>query len=419
MFGYLPAASFLLWPFTVWLPRPMGLIAFALANGAAAVGAAWILFRWWFANSAGVEGGRPSGISKLALFGWPLFVLGAHFQNVLQGNQLTIILLFLCASGLTLIQMKRSWSGGFLLGVATCLKVTPGILLVFLLFKRRWSAVGGMVLAVLMLDIIPSAAFFGIDGALREHQAWRQRVEAYSNRRFIEDPWLRVMHHGHEHNTSLSVVLTRWLREQPGSGRHVVVRGHPSREELGGIRATMMPGDHLSIDPMPISGERYSVSYHEAETRRSLPRTSMAKWSADRVYILWLLIEATVLIIAVLMTLRSSGSANSPEAWQSQAALWLLVSMWSSPMLRDYYLPLALPAAVVAWRAILACRSSNQLGAASITSIAALVTCFISVLCLASDTAEWYGVHFLALATLTMAIISICRQSERLDCPAQ
>lgn len=181
----------------------------------------------------------------------------------------------------------------------------------------------------------------------------------------------------------------------------------------------MMPGDHLSIDPMPISGERYSVSYHEAETRRSLPRTSMAKWSADRVYILWLLIEATVLIIAVLMTLRSSGSANSPEAWQSQAALWLLVSMWPSPMLRDYYLPLALPAAVVAWRAVLACRSSNQLGATSITSIAALVTCFISVLCLASDTAEWYGVHFLALATLTMAIISIRRQSERLACPAQ
>ena len=87
MFGYLPAASFLLWPFTVWLPRPMGLIAFALTNGAATVGAAWILFRWWSFDSAGAEGGRPLGTSKLALFGWPLFVLGAHFQNVLQGNQ--------------------------------------------------------------------------------------------------------------------------------------------------------------------------------------------------------------------------------------------------------------------------------------------------------------------------------------------
>lgn len=419
MFGYLPAASFLLWPFTVWLPRPMGLIAFVLINGAAAVGAAWILFRWWFVDSAGVEDGRPSGISKLALIGWPLFVLGAHFQNVLQGNQLTIVLLFLCVAGLTLIQLKRSWSGGFMLGVATCLKVTPGILLVFLLLKRRWSAVGGMVLAFLLLDVVSSAAHFGINGAIHEHKAWLQRVGWYSNRRFVEDPWLRVMHHGHEHNTSLSVVLTRWLREQPGTGRHIVIRGNPSDEELRKIRAAMVRGDHLSIDPMPTSGERYSVSFHEADARRSLPRSSIANWSGERVYILWMLIEATVLMIAVLITLRSRGPAGSPEAWQSQAALWLLVSMWPSPMLRDYYLPLALPAAVIAWRTVLACRSSEKIGAASVTAIAALVTCFVSVLCLASDTAEWYGVHFFALAALTMATMLICRRSGRVDYRAQ
>jgi 4-hydroxybenzoate polyprenyltransferase len=87
-------------------------------------------------------------------------------------------------------------------------------------------------------------------------------------------------------------------------------------------------------------------------------------------------------------------------------------------MLRDYYLPLALPAAVIAWRTVLACRSSEKIGAASVTAIAGLVTCFVSVLCLASDIAEWYGVHFFALATLTMATMSICRQSERLDHPA-
>ena len=419
MFGYLPAASFLLWPFTVWLPRPMGLMAFALTNGAAAVGAAWILFRWWSVDSAGAEGGRPSGTSKLALFGWPLFLLGAHFQNVLQGNQPTIILLFLCIAGLTLIQLKRNWTGGFLLGVATCLKVTPGILLVFMLLKRRWSAAAGMVLTMVMLDIVPSATLFGIDGAIREHKAWLQRVEWYSNRRFIEDPWLRVMHHGHEHNTSLSVVLTRWLREQPGTGRHIVVRGDPSDEELKVIRSAMLPGDHLSIDPMPTSGDRDAVSYHEAEARRRLPRNSIANWSADRVYILWLLIEAAVSAFAVLITLGSRGPAESPEAWQSQAGLWLLVSMWPSPMLRDYYLPLSLPAAVIVWRTVLACRSSEKLGAATFTSIAALVSCFVSVLCLASDIAEWYGVHFFALATLTMATMSICRQPERLDRPAQ
>ncbi|OWY70102.1 hypothetical protein B7486_17520 [cyanobacterium TDX16] len=67
-----------------------------------------------------------------------------------------------------------------------------------------------MVLAVVLPDIVPSATLLGIDEA---------------------------------------------LRKQSGAGRHVVARGDPSDGELRGIRAVMLPGDQLSIDQMPTSGQ--------------------------------------------------------------------------------------------------------------------------------------------------------------------
>ena len=413
MFGYLPGASFLLWPFTVWLPKPVGLIAFVALNGAAAVAATWLLFRYWFQAN---DEARPTP-PRIALFGWPLFVLGAHFQNVLQGNQLTIFLLFLCVCGLTFIQKARPVFGGFLLGVAGCLKVTPALLVVFLLLKRRWLAVLGMVLAFLLIDVIPSIAFFGFGGAVREHRAWLDRVGWYSNRRFIEDPWLRVMHHGHEHNTSLAVVLTRWLREQPGDGRHVVVRSDPPVDALKRIRAELRAGDHLSIDPMPEPGGSWSVSYHDAATREMLPRFSVASWSANRVWLLWLMIEVIIVATAIWRTAIELPGNTPATKWQCDAALWLLISLWPSPMLRDYYLPLALPAAIVVWRTLLDLSPAARRSPSAIAAAISLVLCFVSVLSLASDFAEWYGIHLAALAGLTLATLWCSRTFVQITSP--
>lgn len=424
MFGYLPAANFLLWPMTVWLPRQLGLITFVAMNGAATIATVWILYRYWFNPPAPGEHASRQASNRLALFGWALFVLGAHFQNVLQGNQLTILLLFLCVAGFALIERSKPWLGGFLIGVAACLKVTPAILFLFLLLKRRWAAAVAMALAFITVDIVPSVVFFGPAQAIQEHKAWLDRVDWYANERFIEDPWLRVMHHGHEHNSSLAVVLTRWLREQPGDGKHIVVRGHPPMEELERIRSTMQPGDHLSIDPMPDPERSWSVNYHEPLTRASLPRSSIASWSPRQVWLLWLLIECLVMGTTVWVTLRSNRNSDVPSQWQCLCALWLLVSLWPSPMLRDYYLPLALPAAVVVWRTILNYRLAKRRTLVGLAA-ASMLICFVSVLCLASRAAEWYGIHFAAIAGLTAAIILCCvtgqseTKSPPVACPTE
>jgi len=249
MFAYLPAAYFFLWPFTVALPHPIGLIAFVAVNASAAVISIWLVRRYWFGPDA-QRGARR--------FVWPLLLAIAHFQHVLQANQFTLMILALCVGGLALVMQRRDAAGGFLLGIAACLKVTPICFAALFLLRRQWNALAGMVLALVVCNLVPSLLVFGADGAVREHAAWLRRVDAYANRRFIEDPWLRVAKH--RANCSLAVVLSRWLRQPPDATTQVVLRGDDVPPGVvAATRAALRPDEHLSLDPMPERDRPWSI----------------------------------------------------------------------------------------------------------------------------------------------------------------
>ncbi|HKQ49083.1 MAG TPA: glycosyltransferase family 87 protein [Phycisphaerae bacterium] len=415
MFGYLPGAFLALMPFTVWAPRWLGVSLFVTANTLAAVGTAWLLYRWWWVQPAR-EAGRPT---DGRLFVWPLFLMVAHFQHVLQGNQLTIGVLFLCVTGLTLVLQRRELTGGVLVGLAGCLKVTPFFLLVFFALQRRWRAVWGLMLAILLFDVLPSCMFFGIDGAVREHSNWIRRVEWYSNHRFIEDPWLRIGRHGHEHNCSLAVVLTRWLRAAPTGDHQVVVFGDAPAAEIEAARAKLRSGEHLTVDPMPRDASPWSIGRYTHSDRSKIPRFHAANWSAPIVWGIWIVLEALVIGGILIATAVSRRGPPNSASFTAQAALWLILMLWPSPMVRDYYLALALPACVVTWRAVLARSSQGPMTIGTRLAATAVFGSYVSVLCLSWDAANWYGVHLLTLVGLGMASVwagcnpeSVCRNTS-------
>lgn len=395
MFGYLPSAFFALMPLTVWMSRGLGVPVFVIANTLAAVGTAWLLYRWWFVAPAGSRIDRR-------LFVWPLFLMVAHFQHVLQGNQLTIWVLFLCVTGLTLVMRRREMAGGLLVGMAGCLKVTPLAMIAFFALRRQWRAVSGMMLAVIVFDILPSLAFFGVDGAIREHANWLRRVEWYSNSRFIEDPWLRITRHGHDHNCSLAVVLTRWLRASPQGNQQVVLYGDPPLSVIEEARAKLAPDEHLTIDPMPESAAPWSIGRYSHTDRSRIPRFHAADLSAGTVRAIWLALEALAIGGIVMATVFPRRRADDSSSFTAQAAIWLILMLWPSPMVRDYYLALALPAAVVAWRAVLA-RSLHGTTTGARLALTAVFGSYVSVVCLSWDAANWYGVHLLTLSALGAA----------------
>ena len=409
MFGYLPGAFIALMPVTVWSPRWLGVSLFVTVNTLAAVGTAWLLYRWWFVRPAR-ESNRPV---DGRLFVWPLFLMVAHFQHVLQGNQLTIGVLFLCVTGLTLVVQRRETAGGLLVGLAGCLKVTPFALVIFFVLRRQWRAVSGMLLALILFDLVPSCAFFGVGGAVREHAHWLRRIEWYSNRRFIEDPWLRIGRHGHEHNCSLAVVLTRWLRAAPAGDNQVVIFGDAPAAEVEMIRARLRQDEHMTVDPMPSDKSSWSIGRYTHSDRTKIPRFHVADWSSPVVWGIWIGLEAFAIGGIMIATLLSRRRPPDSASFTAQAAIWLVLMLWPSPMVRDYYLALALPACVVAWRTVLEKYSQGPLSTGARLAALAVFGSYVSVLCLSWDAANWFGVHLLTLITLGISAAWAWRVAAR------
>lgn len=407
MFGYLPTTFMVLWPFTVWLPAPAGLFAFVGLNAAACLGSLLLLRRHWFA-------GRASRLSNATLFVWPLFLYVAHLQHPLQANQFTLWVLALCLAGLTALMKRRQWTGGFLLGAAGCLKVTPFLFIVYLVLKRQWRAVAGMVLAVVICDIAPAVVFFGPGGAIREHRNWLQRADWYSNRRFIEDPNLRVTRHGN--NCSLAIVLSRWLRAPAHGDQQVVLRGDPPAHVIEATRAALTPTEFLTLDPMPPAAGSWSIERHDLSNRANFPRFHIADLSPAAVRAIWAIILAAVFAAVCWRTARRPTPPGT-TAWHAEASVWMLLMFLPSPMMRDYYLALALPAYVVLWRAALEVPVDSTTRRRRGFLIAAIAVAYLSVLGLASHAANWYGIHLLTTAVLLWATAGVWLDGVRADGP--
>lgn len=71
-----------------------------------------------------------------------LFLLTTLFfplQNTIHGGQTNVFLLFLVTAALYLFQQKRDLPAGIILGIATILKISPFLLLIYFLLKRQWK----------------------------------------------------------------------------------------------------------------------------------------------------------------------------------------------------------------------------------------------------------------------------------------
>ena len=385
MFGYLPTTTFALWPFTAWLPQPLGLILYVGTNVAAAVLSILIVYRWWF----------PKELSAQS-FVWPVLLVCANLQHALQSNQLTLWTLLLCVAGLTLVGRGRDFLGGVFLGLAALIKIMPGLLVAYLVFRRRWRALVGVGFAVVAFDLLPSLVFFGWQGTVDEHRAWLRRAEWHSNRRLIADPLLRVHRHGT--NASLAAVLARWLRAVPDATQQVILYGNPPAEVVAQYRATLAPNECLSLDPMPPhestwAEKRVDISW--------VPRFRLANLPANAVWWLWASPLALGLVVLAWFTWRTR---DDPTDWVPVSALWMLAMFWPSPMTRHYYLAWAFPALVVVWSALVAERSARRRWSpGAILATVALLAWVVGVAGLGSKLLRWYGLHLAVLALLTAA----------------
>ena len=417
MFGYLPAATFVLWPFTVWLPDATGTVAFVALNTLAAIVSIWIINRYWL--------GKATAHGTIAL---AALLAAGNLAHAISANQLTVLTLVLLVTGLAMIHHRREWVGGLTLGGAILIKTLPVLLLGYLVIARKWRALGGVALAVVLLDMAPSVAVFGVRGAIDEHRAWVRRASWHSNWHQIRQPFLRV--HRHSSNTSYSAALTRWLRKPPEAMRQVIVYGDPPAEVVAAYQRESAPDELLTLDPMP--PETGAWSEKRIGDLTWVPRFHLLDLPANAVWWIWastLAVGFAALCRATWQTTRRVG-----YDWAPIVALWLLALFWPSPMARHYYLAWAFPALAVACGALERVRHAHANGCVGMAPnnaaateatdgesgrlghwliVAALAFWLVGTACLGWDLVRWYGIHLAALAVLMAAVATILPRAAK------
>lgn len=150
--------------------------AVALGVQAAALLTLMAAMTFWSARCVAAACGREHGwLSCLPVLTW--LMAGLLMLNSVVRCETDLLVVMLVSGAMVLLFARRQpWLGGVLLGAAASLKVTPGLFAVYLLCRRRWQAVCGMMVAGLVCSVLLPVAVWGVDGAYARYASWTEQV---------------------------------------------------------------------------------------------------------------------------------------------------------------------------------------------------------------------------------------------------
>ncbi len=113
-----------------------------------------------------------------------LAATGVFWVSSLTMGQIAIVTLWLSLAAAD-ISRSRPWLGGALAGLATAIKVTPGIMAVYFLLKRRTRAAAGAGIAFLLCTAL-AIPVWGLPRTVALHRDWLSASAATTGVRFFE-----------------------------------------------------------------------------------------------------------------------------------------------------------------------------------------------------------------------------------------
>ena len=91
------------------------------------------------------------------LFALPAFVTVTFVFDMFDLGQPNLVLPVMMLYGFWLLQHQRPWMAGSMFALATAIKVFPVAVFPYLLWRRQWAAVAGMVVFLgIFLFIVPA-----------------------------------------------------------------------------------------------------------------------------------------------------------------------------------------------------------------------------------------------------------------------
>jgi hypothetical protein len=136
---------------------------------------------WWmtgqFSNAMTGSRRQPSPW----LFALPGFVTVSFVFDMFDLGQPNLILLVMMLFGFWLLQHKRPWMAGSMFALATAIKVFPVAVFPYLLWRRQWAAVAGMVVFLGVLLFVVPAPVRGFQHNVSELKTWYQGMVGSSS----------------------------------------------------------------------------------------------------------------------------------------------------------------------------------------------------------------------------------------------
>jgi len=200
---YPPFFSLLFAPL-VPLPRWLGASIWFWVSLGLAVGATYLSVRTVAERPERVAGDR-------AMYVWPFVLSAGIIGSNLETSQVNTVTLFLLCLSLYWFKGRRDLSSGLVLGVVTALKLTPGLFILYFLYKRAYRVVAGAAAAIVVCWLIIPPLVFGLENFGEIITGWYGILAG-----FITEGTLAEGIQGfRDTNQSLSAAFHRYFTEVP------------------------------------------------------------------------------------------------------------------------------------------------------------------------------------------------------------
>ncbi len=189
-------------PLPLWLGASIWFwVSFALAIGAA-----------YFSVLTVQEGGELARDRSLLLI--PLILAAGIIGSNLETAHINHVTLFLTCLSLYSFKQGKDVRAGALLGVAAALKITPGLFVLYFLYKRAFRVVVAAGIAVVVCWLVVPPFLFGFENFPPILLGWWDIFHRFVTEGIIAEGIVGFRHT----NQSLAAALHRFLSEVPADG---------------------------------------------------------------------------------------------------------------------------------------------------------------------------------------------------------
>ena len=194
---YLPGVALMLSPMT-FAGVETAAVIWSLMHGAALFASLIVLHRW--ASARTMNAAAILGVACLAAL--PAIYEAARF------SQVSFIVLALLLLGFAALESGRKTACGVLFGLAAVLKLLPGVLLIWLLLKRQWTALAVASGCIVIVAGGPCLIVFGPQQTAEYHREWLADNLGRDGRRGLVDR-VEPSHFVDYRNQSIAAVVQR------------------------------------------------------------------------------------------------------------------------------------------------------------------------------------------------------------------